>query len=93
MPSCSCHLRIISGMFRAHRIHLRSASIVSIRSYFVYQFLHAFLTLSPPYIVIKNAPMRDYQIAGLNWLVRLHDSGINGILADEMVRSCFLLQC
>jgi SNF2 family DNA or RNA helicase len=23
-------------------------------------------------------------IVGLNWLVRLHDNGINGILADEM---------
>ena len=33
--------------------------------------------------------MRDYQIAGLNWLVRLYDSGINGILADEMVRVAF----
>ena len=31
--------------------------------------------------------MRPYQIEGLNWLVKLHDNGINGILADEMVRS------
>ncbi|KAE8725380.1 SWI/SNF-related matrix-associated actin-dependent regulator of chromatin subfamily A member 5 [Hibiscus syriacus] len=28
--------------------------------------------------------MRDYQLAGLNWLIRLYESGINGILADEM---------
>ncbi|KAL8515571.1 hypothetical protein ACS0TY_014310 [Phlomoides rotata] len=28
--------------------------------------------------------MRDYQLAGLNWLIRLYDNGINGILADEM---------
>lgn len=28
--------------------------------------------------------MRDYQIAGLNWLVSLHENGISGILADEM---------
>ena len=30
--------------------------------------------------------MRDYQIEGLNWLIKLYDNGINGILADEMVR-------
>ena len=28
--------------------------------------------------------MRPYQIAGLNWLVSLHENGISGILADEM---------
>lgn len=29
--------------------------------------------------------MRDYQLEGLNWMLKLHDNGINGILADEMV--------
>jgi SWI/SNF-related matrix-associated actin-dependent regulator of chromatin subfamily A member 5 len=33
---------------------------------------------------IKNGQMRDYQVAGLNWLVSLHENGISGILADEM---------
>jgi SWI/SNF-related matrix-associated actin-dependent regulator of chromatin subfamily A member 5 len=28
--------------------------------------------------------LRDYQLAGLNWLIRLYENGINGILADEM---------
>jgi len=28
--------------------------------------------------------MRAYQLEGLNWLIKLHDHGINGILADEM---------
>ncbi|WZZ30968.1 hypothetical protein YC2023_014369 [Brassica napus] len=28
--------------------------------------------------------MRNYQLAGLNWLIRLYENGINGILADEM---------
>ena len=32
--------------------------------------------------------MRDYQLAGLNWLIRLYENGINGILADEMVNYC-----
>ena len=32
-------------------------------------------------------PMRDYQLEGLRWLVsRVGDSGVNAILADEMVR-------
>lgn len=29
--------------------------------------------------------MRSYQVAGLNWLIRLYENGISGILADEMV--------
>ncbi|KAI1091325.1 SWI/SNF family of DNA-dependent ATPase [Rostrohypoxylon terebratum] len=36
---------------------------------------------SPPFI---QGQMRDYQIAGLNWLISLHENGISGILADEM---------
>ncbi|KAI0202060.1 chromatin-remodeling complex ATPase-like protein [Astrocystis sublimbata] len=31
-----------------------------------------------------HGQMRDYQIAGLNWLISLHENGISGILADEM---------
>lgn len=30
--------------------------------------------------------MRDYQVQGLNWMISLYHNGINGILADEMVR-------
>ncbi|KAL8668044.1 MAG: hypothetical protein Q9202_000022 [Teloschistes flavicans] len=33
---------------------------------------------------IQNGQMRDYQVAGLNWLISLHENGISGILADEM---------
>jgi SWI/SNF-related matrix-associated actin-dependent regulator of chromatin subfamily A member 5 len=36
---------------------------------------------SPSFI---QGEMRDYQVAGLNWLVSLHENGISGILADEM---------
>ncbi|KAF3940946.1 hypothetical protein ABW19_dt0205495 [Dactylella cylindrospora] len=36
---------------------------------------------SPSYI---HGQMRDYQVAGLNWLISLHENGISGILADEM---------
>ncbi|KAL7273752.1 chromatin remodeling complex Adenosinetriphosphatase [Rhizina undulata] len=39
-------------------------------------------TESPKYIC--GGKMRDYQIAGLNWLISLHENGISGILADEM---------
>ncbi|KAL9582140.1 MAG: hypothetical protein Q9212_003465 [Teloschistes hypoglaucus] len=33
---------------------------------------------------VQNGQMRDYQVAGLNWLISLHENGISGILADEM---------
>ncbi|KAK6074830.1 SNF2 family domain-containing protein [Seiridium cupressi] len=36
---------------------------------------------SPPFI---QGTMRDYQVAGLNWMISLHENGISGILADEM---------
>lgn len=36
---------------------------------------------SPPFV---KGEMRDYQVAGLNWLISLHENGISGILADEM---------
>ena len=36
---------------------------------------------SPSFI---QGEMRDYQVAGLNWLISLHENGISGILADEM---------
>lgn len=35
---------------------------------------------SPSFI---NGTMRDYQVAGLNWLISLHENGISGILAGE----------
>lgn len=38
-------------------------------------------TESPGYI---HGELRPYQIAGLNWLVSLHENNISGILADEM---------
>ena len=43
------------------------------------------LTVQPS--CIKFGQMREYQLQGLNWLIHLYDNGINGILADEMVRS------
>ena len=37
-----------------------------------------------PSLISKACKMHDYQMEGLNWLIKLHDHGINGILADEM---------
>ncbi|CAM9641628.1 unnamed protein product [Phaeothamnion confervicola] len=34
--------------------------------------------------IIRHGTMRSYQLEGLNWMIKLHDNGINGILADEM---------
>lgn len=33
-----------------------------------------------------NCQLKAYQVKGLNWLANLYEQGINGILADEMVR-------
>ena len=38
---------------------------------------------SPHYI--KNGKMRDYQIRGLNWMISLYESGINGIFVILVV--------
>lgn len=39
------------------------------------------LTELPSYI---HGTLRDYQIAGLNWLISLYENRLSGILADEM---------
>ena len=36
------------------------------------------------FISPSGGTMRPYQVAGLNWLARLYQRGLNGILADEM---------
>jgi len=37
-----------------------------------------------PSILAPECKMHAYQLEGLNWMIKLHDNGINGILADEM---------
>eukprot|EP00934_Nitzschia_sp_Nitz4_P004967 Nitzschia sp. Nitz4//scaffold58_size112336//101809//105310//NITZ4_004051-RA/size112336-snap-gene-0.160-mRNA-1//1//CDS//3329555043//4957//frame0 len=37
-----------------------------------------------PSILADHCKMHNYQLEGLNWLIKLHCNGINGILADEM---------
>jgi SWI/SNF-related matrix-associated actin-dependent regulator of chromatin subfamily A member 5 len=34
---------------------------------------------------LQGGQLRDYQLTSVNWLIGLYESGINGILADEMV--------
>lgn len=41
-----------------------------------------FLTEQPS--ALGFGKMRDYQLEGLNWMIRLQENGVNGILADEM---------
>ena len=42
---------------------------------------------------IKFGTMRPFQVEGLNWMIRLHDCNINGILADEMGKDFVNLKC
>ena len=37
-----------------------------------------------PSILADHCKMHEYQLEGLNWLIKLHCNGINGILADEV---------
>jgi SNF2 family DNA or RNA helicase len=37
-----------------------------------------------PSILAPHCQMHPYQLEGLNWLIKLHCNGINGILADEV---------
>lgn len=37
-----------------------------------------------PKLLADHCKMHSYQLEGLNWLIKLHDHGINGVLADEM---------
>ena len=37
-----------------------------------------------PSILASYCKMHGYQLEGLNWLIKLHCNGINGILADEV---------
>lgn len=41
-----------------------------------------YLTSQPS--TLGHGQMRDYQLEGLNWMIRLQENGVNGILADEM---------
>eukprot|EP00917_Polyrhabdina_sp_WS-2016_P001767 GHVP01003678.1.p1 GENE.GHVP01003678.1~~GHVP01003678.1.p1 ORF type:complete len:875 (-),score=192.97 GHVP01003678.1:84-2708(-) len=38
-------------------------------------------TYTPPFV---TGTMKEYQIEGLNWLIRQYENNLNGILADEM---------
>lgn len=40
-----------------------------------------YLTTQPSTL---RGEMRQYQLEGLNWMIRLQENGVNGILADEM---------
>lgn len=42
------------------------------------------LRVPRPFLLAKSLRLREYQHAGLSWLVSLHERRLNGILADEM---------
>ena len=53
--------------------------------------LHYFSTFSSDrnlnFFVFLSLQLKPYQLTSLNWLVLMHEQGLNGILADEMVRA------
>lgn len=40
--------------------------------------------------LLTGGTLKDYQVKGLQWMISLYNNRLNGILADEMVRSDFL---
>jgi SNF2 family DNA or RNA helicase len=53
-------------------------------------FFYSAGSVSEPFFAVIDGEMRGYQLQGLNWMVSLHHNGLNGILADEMVRVSFV---
>lgn len=45
---------------------------------------HEATYLSAQPATLGHGKMRQYQLEGLNWMIRLQENGVNGILADEM---------
>lgn len=43
--------------------------------------------------ILVGGDLKEYQIAGLQWMVSLYNNKLNGILADEMVSVSFALHC
>lgn len=39
--------------------------------------------------LLTGGTLKDYQVKGLQWMISLYNNRLNGILADEMVRSGF----
>lgn len=48
-----------------------------------------FLTAQPT--TLGFGKMRQYQLEGLNWMIRLQENGVNGILADEVGTLFFVI--
>ena len=42
--------------------------------------------------ICVSLQLKPYQLTSLNWLVLMHEQGVNGILADEMVNVMFAAQ-
>jgi ATP-dependent helicase STH1/SNF2 len=49
-----------------------------------YQLAHAINEQVVQPDILVGGQLRDYQMAGLTWLVSLYNNKLNGVLADEM---------
>lgn len=50
----------------------------------VYFFSKAFSVIENSPRTLEGITLRDYQLRGCKWILRLYENGMNGILADEM---------
>jgi len=63
-----------------------SASAAQSGSYYASAHLRVEDVRQPSILV--GGDLKEYQIAGLQWMVSLYNNKLNGILADEMVGQC-----
>ena len=40
---------------------------------------------------VENTQLRNYQILGLNWMIKMYENGMNGILADGKQQNYFFV--
>ena len=50
----------------------------------LFQKLQLTVKLTEQPLIVENCSLYPYQLDGLNWLISLHKTGLNGILGDEM---------
>jgi hypothetical protein len=56
-----------------------------------YSTAHSFTEEVRQPTILVGGDLKAYQLSGLQWLVSLYNNNLNGILADEMVRTCVVV--
>ena len=77
---CHCFCLVIQSNLTYPDLLLKSHFFVNINQ----SYLRSMTTFYEIFIFV-SLQLKPYQLTSLNWLVLMHEQGVNGILADEMV--------